>query len=155
MFVFTYFLCVLFLHISTGACISININDLRVNASSYENIEFRCEVSDALYAYMESDALMEAARSQAMYLSDPECPFSHDTCHKYCAEYSSCDWVARIRYYSPLSMRIGEVISEVDDLKFIVEHDSVHCGLVMSRSFTHYGYASSNNYTTYVFSFEK
>jgi len=60
--------------------------------------------------------LQQAAQQQAWFLSQPGCPYSHDTCSKFCHLYGGmCDIGSRMLKYEPGLMNFGENVGDGAD----------------------------------------
>jgi len=73
------------------------------------SIHYACE-SIRLPPLIGNPQLYEASFAQMQYLVDPECPFSHTTCPKYCSHYVDCSLNARVLSFCPSCEMISENI---------------------------------------------
>ena len=99
----------------------------------------------------------QAALKESQMLADPNCPFQHDTCNKYCRLYGGkCNWDARISKYESNWRGMGENIAMTQ--RNLKEEPSApvlqwlasgpHCSNIFSGDFSHLGTGAYDRYWT-------
>ena len=94
-------------------------NGARMDPTGFKNNYFGASNSfactTAVLAPLRYDPnLQQAAVQQSTFLSDPSCPFQHNTCSKYCYLYGgACDPFSRIIKYQPDWKAMGENLALV------------------------------------------
>lgn len=90
------------------------LNMVRMNPHEYQihfGIEYACPVYLLDPIYFDSD-IQQSTDAQMSYLLDPDCPFEHSTCTKYCDPYESCSLESRVRYFCRDCLKISENMME-------------------------------------------
>ncbi|TFJ81161.1 hypothetical protein NSK_007505 [Nannochloropsis salina CCMP1776] len=99
----------------------------------------------------------QAALKESQMLADPDCPFQHDTCNKYCRLYDGkCNWDARISKYESNWRGMGENIAMTQ--RNLKEEPSApvlqwlasgpHCSNIFSGDFSHLGTGAYDRFWT-------
>jgi len=88
------------------------LNMVRMNPFEYQlhfGIEYACPVHLLEPIHFDSE-MKQSTDTQMSYLLDPECPFDHSTCFKYCYQYESCSLESRVKYFCRDCLKISENI---------------------------------------------
>lgn len=86
------------------------LNMVRMNPHEYQmhfGIEYACPVHLLEPIHFDSE-LKQSTDAQLSYLLDPNCPFEHSTCFKYCYQYESCSLESRVKYFCRDCLDISE-----------------------------------------------
>lgn len=117
---------------------------------------YACNVTANLRPLRYATTLQQAALQQSSIISDPACPFQHDTCSAYCYLYGSCAWDARIKKYEPSTGWLGENIASTTSVSplrplIIWLKSSGHCTNIFKGDYDHIGIGKYTSKWTQVF----
>lgn len=138
------------------------VNLIRLHPDYYKNlfdVNYSCDHDNQrlYYPLYYSTELEEAAETEVIYISDPDCTISHDTCYKYCHIYKSCSHIDRINYFCKECNNIIENLivgprNVIKALNLFLQSEG-HCNNKFNSIINSFGIASKLNPNIYAQTF--